>query len=696
MTGHHPRIIFIDPSVASLAAQFDVSASSRTILLGEGNDPLRQMAAALKNVRGLESIHLYSHGQKGALKINGRVYDRHRLAREYAADLAIIGRALGKNGDILLYGCDLADGTEGRALVDFLAQATGADIAASSNLTGKGGDWVLEAHKGAIETGPISFGDWQGHLWTTELYEGAWFGDPFTAPHPNATKDAGGRLSTMGPNQGGPGLTFDVFASTAASSTVQRGQNVAATTYAEAVTNNEYFYSNLVVGGTNGAAISRFVYNQTSINNATARMKLAIYDTVTATLTPISADILIDGTAVLQEPVITPVGMVAGRTYQLRFYYWGCATTCYTDNPRIYTVANQAPTAVNDAFSTGFQAPISDTVTAANPTTADGDPEGHTLTLDRISGSAITVGTPITLANGTLTITNATNGQFTFTPNAGFTGTQSFTYRVNDGFSLTSTATVTITVAASTVVATNDSTTRMQSDLAYSNVLNVRSGDTINGAAATAVNSTLSLVSALPSQLTFDTATGNVSIVAGAAPGTYSFTYRICSAANTYDCKTATATVTVTPKVTVAKTSAPYSDPVNGTTNPKLIPGGFVAYTITVSNPSSLAVDANTVVISDPTAAQLDLFVNHYSGASGGPVIFTQGSPSSTLTYTYTSLASTTDDVEFSNNGGSTWTYTPVVGANNTDVNVTDIRIRPKGTMAANSSFSVTFRYYIN
>ena len=691
------RIIFVDPTVSDLVQTYRAAQGETVIMLSLDGDPIRQIAAALKNRRGLQSIHLYSHGENGVLKIAGHLYDRARLEKNYKEDLAIIGAALADGGDLLLYGCDLAQDTYGLALINFLGNATGADIAASSNLTGQGGDWRLEVHNGAIESNPISFGDWNGHLWITELWEGGWYGDPFTTPTPVPDKNASGRFSTMGSNLGGSGLTFDIFPYSAGSATLQRGRNVTATTYAQAVTNNEYFYSNIVVGGTNGATINRFTYNQTSNNETSARMRLVLYDTVTGISADISSDIMIDGTTNTVAPPITRVGMVPGRTYQLRFYMWGCGsgTTCYTDNPVIYSMANQPPTAVNDTFSTAFQTAVSGTLTSANPTTADSDPESQTLSVDQINGNSFTVGVPIVLANGTLTITNAVAGQFTFIPNTGFTGAQTFTYRINDGFGGTANATATINVAASTVVATDDSATRMQSDLAQPNVLNVRTGDTVNGAAASALNSTLQAL-ALPSALTFDSTTGAVGVVAGTLPGTYSFTYRICSILNASDCKTALATVIIEPRITVSKTSTPYSDPINGTTNPKLLPGGYVAYTITVTNPASVTVDANTVMINDPTPALLNLFVNNYTGSAGGPVIFTQGSPSSTLTYTYTSLGSTTDDVEFSNNGGTSWTYTPVVGPNGVDVNVTNIRIRPKGTMAANSSFSVTFRYYLN
>lgn len=51
--------------------------------------------------------------------------------------------------------------------------------------------------------------------------------------------------------------------------------------------------------------------------------------------------------------------------------------------------------------------------------------------------------------------------------------------------------------------------------------------------------------------------------------------------------------------LTVSKTSAVESDPINGTTNPKAIPGATVRYTITVQNTGSS--DATSVVLVDAT-----------------------------------------------------------------------------------------------
>lgn len=154
------------------------------------------------------------------------------------------------------------------------------------------------------------------------------------------------------------------------------------------------------------------------------------------------------------------------------------------------------------------------------------------------------------------------------------------------------------------------------------------------------------------------------------------------------------ASFVVKPPLTLTKTSVPLSDPVNSATNPKHIPGGFVEYTITVTNPGTYTVNSNTVIVGDATPANLSLAIGSFGP---GPALFTQGSPSSTLTYTFTSLSSTTDDLEFSYDNGVTWASSPSAAAITLgyDSAITNVRLRPKGTMAAGSSFSFKIRYRI-
>jgi hypothetical protein len=169
--------------------------------------------------------------------------------------------------------------------------------------------------------------------------------------------------------------------------------------------------------------------------------------------------------------------------------------------------------------------------------------------------------------------------------------------------------------------------------------------------------------------------------------GTYHFDADIPNYAN-FDL----ATVVLQPYVTSTKVSQVYWDPVNLLTNPKLIPGALTTYTITVSSPG-YALAANTVNLADVTPAGLALIVTDFGGVGSGPAEFTASG--SGLAYSYAGLSSTTDRLDFSNNGGTTWTYVPVAGADGSDPAVTAIRLRPGNAMTANSSFTVRLRYRV-
>jgi large repetitive protein len=155
----------------------------------------------------------------------------------------------------------------------------------------------------------------------------------------------------------------------------------------------------------------------------------------------------------------------------------------------------------------------------------------------------------------------------------------------------------------------------------------------------------------------------------------------------------ATVNVGATMPLTVTKSSAVYYDPVNGTTDPKAIPGALISYTIAVGNPSPLVTDPNSVVVSDQTPTNLAFHVADIASAGSGPALFNDGAPTSSLTYSFTSFSSTTDDVDFSNDNGATWSYIPVPDVDGDDFSVTNFRIRPKGTMAIASSFALNVRY---
>jgi uncharacterized repeat protein (TIGR01451 family) len=146
--------------------------------------------------------------------------------------------------------------------------------------------------------------------------------------------------------------------------------------------------------------------------------------------------------------------------------------------------------------------------------------------------------------------------------------------------------------------------------------------------------------------------------------------------------------------VSVAKTAAVVSDPLNGVLTPKAIPGAQVDYTITVSNTSNRVLDDGTIAVADLVPTKTKLYVKDLGLSGSGPVAFGQGLLSG-MSFTFSGLASTTDDVAFSKDGGATYTYVPVPDADGCDALVTHLRVRPRGALSTVGVFTVRFRVVV-
>ncbi|MES2793740.1 MAG: tandem-95 repeat protein [Planctomycetota bacterium] len=128
-------------------------------------------------------------------------------------------------------------------------------------------------------------------------------------------------------------------------------------------------------------------------------------------------------------------------TYTPTANFWGTDTFTYQANDgaldsNVATVTitvnsvNDAPVAVNDNYSVNEDEVLQGHIVLANDTDVDGD----TLTASLVVGPT----------NGMVVLNP--DGSFTYTPNANFWGTDSFTYQANDGDLNSNVATVTITV----------------------------------------------------------------------------------------------------------------------------------------------------------------------------------------------------------------------------------------------------------
>jgi len=161
-TSSGTQLAFIDTGVAGWQQlALALSPLVEVQLLDSDRDGLSQIANVLETRSGIGAIHVYSHGAAGALSL-GNIWLTSDSLSAYEASWSIFRNSLLPGADLLLYGCNVGYGAIGRDFVERIAVATGADVAASINVTGAAalsGDWMLELEHGPIHTGAIQVQD---------------------------------------------------------------------------------------------------------------------------------------------------------------------------------------------------------------------------------------------------------------------------------------------------------------------------------------------------------------------------------------------------------------------------------------------------------------------------------------------------------------------------------------------------------
>ncbi len=148
----------------------DEGVSYEIIILDPNRDGVEQISEVLAQHQQVDAVHIVSHGKEGGVQL-GNTWLQEDNLENYSEALQQWGAALTAESDLLFYGCNLAATTDGTELINALSQLTGADVAASDDLTGManlGGDWDLEYRTGNIETG-IAFSSQLQQAWSGTL-----------------------------------------------------------------------------------------------------------------------------------------------------------------------------------------------------------------------------------------------------------------------------------------------------------------------------------------------------------------------------------------------------------------------------------------------------------------------------------------------------------------------------------------------
>ena len=370
------------------------------------------------------------------------------------------------------------------------------------------------------------------------------------------------------------------------------------------------------VNGASGAANVIDAIPGDTLNGSQALLS-ALNMTVVTPATPIGGapvPVLNTTTGLVNVPAGTPTG-----TYVIRY------EICEKINP-----ANCAQANITVPVISATIAAVNDSQTGINGLT------GATNVLNVLGGDTLN-GVPATLATVNITLASGSTvpAGLTFDPATGNVsvlpntpaGIYSFNYTICEKLNPAncSTATATVTVVAAPIAAVDDSVGGINGATGGTDVLNVLPGDTLNGVAVTTGTVTITVASGstVPSSLTFDPATGNISVKPGTAGGSYSFDYTICEILNPTNCATATATVTVVaaPISATDDTTAPVN---GGTGAPAVIdalpndslngaPATIATVTVAVVTPAT-PISGGPVPVLDPATGLVDVPANTPAG----------------------------------------------------------------------------------
>ena len=161
------NIVFIDSAVEdyeTITSSF--KENTEFYLINANEDGFKRISEILSDRENIDALHLIGHGSAGQI-LFGNAFLNNETIDNYQATLASIGQSLTTSGDILFYGCNVASTEQGEILIKKISEITKADIAASDDLTGKDGDWVLENKLGIVETQNFQIGGYDHNLVST-------------------------------------------------------------------------------------------------------------------------------------------------------------------------------------------------------------------------------------------------------------------------------------------------------------------------------------------------------------------------------------------------------------------------------------------------------------------------------------------------------------------------------------------------
>ncbi len=161
---HSHEIVFVDEQVPDRDTLIsNIRDGIEVIVLDANQDGVSQITSTLQGKSYITALHIISHGNKGEILIGNGSLNAENL-KNYSSQLFLWSKSLTEQADILLYGCNVGGGSKGKEFIDFLAISTGTDVAASDDITGVGGNWILEQEIGLLDVAVLENPAYQHNL----------------------------------------------------------------------------------------------------------------------------------------------------------------------------------------------------------------------------------------------------------------------------------------------------------------------------------------------------------------------------------------------------------------------------------------------------------------------------------------------------------------------------------------------------
>ena len=189
------QVVFIDSQVQDYQTLINAFNEDTEVYLIQSNeDGFKKIDSVLKDNCDVSSLHIIGHGSAGKILFGNATLSNDTI-QSYNQTLRSIGQCLTEDGDILFYGCNVASTDGGKTLISKISEVTKADIAASDDVTGKGGDWDLEKKIGIVETQNVKVVDYKHYLANGVASVSGYMEEGHDATNFNTQEVGSGRLS---------------------------------------------------------------------------------------------------------------------------------------------------------------------------------------------------------------------------------------------------------------------------------------------------------------------------------------------------------------------------------------------------------------------------------------------------------------------------------------------------------------------